>query len=140
MTCFGQNRPLPSEFQIFIIPNSEPGSSVGIATELRAGWSGIESRWGRNFPYLSTPAQMVTGSFLGVKGGWGMLLTTHPLLVPRSWKSRAIPLPTLQAFVACKKGDTYLPIIPNMLNTRHLSNEPTLQPSKSKHTVFLLDK
>jgi len=23
---------------------SEPGSSVGIATELRAGWSGIESR------------------------------------------------------------------------------------------------
>ena len=27
-----------------------PGSSVGIATELRAGRSGIESRWGRNFP------------------------------------------------------------------------------------------
>ena len=26
-----------------------------------------------------------------------MLLTTHPLLVPRSWKSRAIPLPTLWA-------------------------------------------
>ena len=27
-----------------------PGSSVGIATELRAGRSGIESRWGRDFP------------------------------------------------------------------------------------------
>ena len=27
----------------------------------------------------------------------GVLLTTHPLLVPRSWKSRAIPLPTLWA-------------------------------------------
>jgi len=26
-----------------------------------------------------------------------MLLTTHPLLVPRLWKSRAIPLPTLWA-------------------------------------------
>ena len=26
-----------------------------------------------------------------------MLLTTHPLLVPQSWKSRAIPLPTLWA-------------------------------------------
>jgi len=26
-----------------------------------------------------------------------VLLTTHPLLVPRSWKSRAIPLPTLWA-------------------------------------------
>jgi hypothetical protein len=24
-----------------------------------------------------------------------VLLTTHHLLVPRSWKSRAIPLPTL---------------------------------------------
>jgi hypothetical protein len=42
-----------------------PVSSVGIATELRAGR--------------------------------GMLLTTHPLLVARSWKSRAIPLPTLWA-------------------------------------------
>jgi hypothetical protein len=38
---------------------------------------------------------MGTGSFLGVKYGRGMLLTTHPLLVPWSWKSRAIPLPTL---------------------------------------------
>jgi hypothetical protein len=27
-----------------------PGSSVGIGTELRAGRSGIESRWGRDFP------------------------------------------------------------------------------------------
>jgi len=53
MTCFGQNQPLPSEFQIFIIPNSGPRSSVGIATWLRAGWSGIESQWGRDFPHLS---------------------------------------------------------------------------------------
>ena len=40
---------------------------------------------------------MGTGSFLGVKCGRGMLLTAHPLLVPRSWKCRAIPLPTLWA-------------------------------------------
>ena len=33
-----------------------PGRSVGIATELRAGRSGIESRWGRDFPHLSRPA------------------------------------------------------------------------------------
>jgi len=33
---------------------------------------------------------MGTGSFPGVKCGRGVLLTTHPLLVPRSWKSRAI--------------------------------------------------
>jgi len=33
---------------------------------------------------------MGTGSFPGVKYGRGVLLTTHPVLVPRSWKSRAI--------------------------------------------------
>ena len=71
---------------------------------LRAGRSGIESRWGRDFQPVQTgpgthPAscKMGTGSFPGVKCGRGMLLTTHPLLVPRSWKSRAIPLPTLWA-------------------------------------------
>jgi len=39
--------------------------------------------------------KMGTGSFPGVKGGWSVLLTTHPLLMPWSGKSRAIPLPTL---------------------------------------------
>jgi len=34
-----------------------------------------------------------TGSFPRVKCGRGVTLTTHPLLAPRSWKSRAIPLP-----------------------------------------------
>ena len=78
-----------------------PGSSVGIATALRAGRSGIGSRWGRDFPPVQTgpgahPAscKMVTGSFPGVKCGRVVLLTTHLLLVPRSWKSRAILLPT----------------------------------------------
>ena len=35
---------------------------------------------------------MGTGSFPGVKGGRGVTLTAHPLLVPLSWKGRAIPL------------------------------------------------
>ena len=81
-----------------------PGSSVGMATELRAGRSGIESQWGRDFPPVQTcpgahPAscKMGTGSFPRVKCGRGVLLTTYPLLVPRSWKNRAIPLPTLWA-------------------------------------------
>ena len=63
-----------------------------------------QSRWGRDFPPVQTgpgahPAfyKMGTGSFPGVKCGRGVLLTTHPLLVPRSWKSRAISLPTLWA-------------------------------------------
>ena len=40
---------------------------------------------------------MGTGSFPGVKSGHGMTLTTHPLLVPWSRKSRAIPLLPLWA-------------------------------------------
>jgi len=81
-----------------------PGSSVALATELRIGRSGIESRWGRDFPPVQsgpgahpTFCKMGTSSFLGVKCGRGVLLTTHPRLGPRSLKSRAIPLPTLWA-------------------------------------------
>ena len=69
---------------------------------LLAGRSGIESRWGRDFSPIQTgpgahpdSCKMGTGSFPGVKCGRGVLLTTHPLLVPQSWKSRAMPLPTL---------------------------------------------
>jgi len=64
-----------------------PGSTVGIATELRAGRSGIESRWGRDFPPVQTgpgaqpPVKWVPGLSPGVKCGRGVLLTTHPLLV-----------------------------------------------------------
>jgi len=85
-------------------PKRGSGSSVGIASELRVGPSGIEFRCGRDFPPVQTcpgshPASctMGTGYFPEVKCGRGVLLTTHPLLVPRSWKSRAIPLPTLWA-------------------------------------------
>ena len=81
-----------------------PGSSFGKATELRNGRSGIKSRWGRDFPPVQTgpgaqlaPCKRGTGSFPGVKCSRGVLLTTHTLLVPRSRKSRAIPLPTIWA-------------------------------------------
>ena len=52
---------------------------------------------------------MGTGSFPGVKSGQGVTLTPHPLLVPWSWKSRAIPLLPLWAvrpvpsLSACKR-------------------------------------
>ena len=79
-------------------------NSVGIATVYGTDVPGIESRWGREFPPVQThpgahPASctMGTGSFPGVKCGRGVLLTTHPLLVLRSCKSRAITLPTLWA-------------------------------------------
>jgi len=44
-----------------------------------------------------TSYKVATGSYPGVKCGRGVLLTTHPLLEPWPWKSRAIPLPTLWA-------------------------------------------
>ena len=82
-----------------------PSSVVGIATGYGLGGPGIESRWGAR---LSVPVQtgpgahpasctMGTGSFPGVKSGRGVTLTPNPLLVPWSWKGRAIPLRPLWA-------------------------------------------
>jgi hypothetical protein len=39
---------------------------------------------------------------------WGVTLTPHLLLVPRSKMSRAITLLSLRAFVAYEKSETYL--------------------------------
>jgi len=90
--------------RLFIWTRDGPGSSVGIATELRAGRFGIESRWGRDFRSVQTgpvahptSCKIGTGYFPWVKCGRGVLLTTHPLIVSRSWKSRAIRLPILWA-------------------------------------------
>ena len=76
---------------------------------------GIESRWGKIFPPVQTgpgahPASctMGTGSFPGVRSSRGVLLTTHPFLVLRSWKSIAIPLPTLWATTGLVTGSLYL--------------------------------
>jgi hypothetical protein len=67
-----------------------PGSSVGIATELRAGRFGdrilVEARF--SAPVQTGPGvhpascTMGTGSFPGVKSDRGVTLTPHPLLVP----------------------------------------------------------
>jgi hypothetical protein len=52
------------------------------------------------------PCTMGTGSFPGVASGRDVTLTPHPLLAPRSEnQNRAIPLLSLRAFVACKKGE-----------------------------------
>jgi hypothetical protein len=96
---------------------SGPDSSVGIATGYGLDGPGIESRWGARFsaPVQSGPGAhpasctVGTGSFPGVESGRGVTLTPHPLLVPRPKNSRAIPLLSLRAFVAYKKGETYLP-------------------------------
>ena len=60
-TCFEPNgsssgRQLYMQLWYGTFYMSGPGSSVGIATELRAGRSGIEPRWDEIFPHLSRPA------------------------------------------------------------------------------------
>ena len=114
-----------NRFQRDIIIVRGPGSSVGIATELRAGRSGDRIPVGRDFPPVQTgpgahPAscKMGTGSFQGVKSGRGVLLTTNRLLVPRSWKRRAIPLPTLWATTGPVTGT--LPIIIGHTNSYNI--------------------
>ena len=82
-----------------------PARVVGIATGYGLEGPGIESRCGRDFPHLSRPAlgptqppaQWVPGLSRGIKSGRGVTLTPHPLLVPWSWKGRAIPLLPLWA-------------------------------------------
>jgi hypothetical protein len=81
------------------------GSSVGISTDYGLDGPGSNPGGGARFsaPVQTDPGAhpasctMGTGSFPGVNYGRGVLLTTHPLLVPWSWNSKAVPLPTLWA-------------------------------------------
>ena len=103
--------------------SSGRGSVFGIATGYGLEDPGIESRWRARF---SAPVQigpgahpasrtMDTGSFPEVKSGRSVKLTPHPLLVPWSWKSIAIPLLPLwvvrpvQSLSACTRVHFTLP-------------------------------
>ena len=76
------------------------GSVIGITTSYVLDGPRIEYRWGRDFPHLSRqalgptqpPVQWVPGLSQGIKSSRCVTLTPHPLLVPWSRKSRAIPL------------------------------------------------
>ena len=85
-------------------PVCGPGSSVGIATDYGLDGPGSNPGGDEIFrpsrPALGptqSPVKWVPGLSRGVKCGRGVLLTTHPLLVPRSWKSRAMTLLNLWA-------------------------------------------
>jgi hypothetical protein len=76
---------------------------------------GIESRWVeifRTYPdqLRGPPSLLYNGYrvFPWGKGGRGVMLTTHPLLVPRLRKSWAIPLLTLWVLLGLLRGSLYL--------------------------------
>jgi hypothetical protein len=69
-------------------------SCVGIVTDCGLEGPGIESRWGKIFgtypDWLQGPPSLLYNGyrvFPGGKGGRGVMLTTHPLLVQRLRKS-----------------------------------------------------
>ena len=89
---------------------------------------GIESRWGRYFrtcpdrPWVP-PSLLYNGYrvFPGVKRGRAMTLSPQPLLVPWSWKGRAVPLLPLwavqpvQSLSACTRvHSTLFHLIPRL--------------------------
>jgi hypothetical protein len=91
-----------------------PDSSVGIATGY--GLEGPGSNPGGDEIFRTCPCRpwgphslLYNGyrAFPGVECGRGVTLTPHPLLMPRSKNSRDIPLLSVRAFVAYKKGETY---------------------------------
>jgi len=89
---------------------------------------------------------MGTGSFSGVKSGRGVTLTPHPLLVPWSWKGRAIPLLPLwavrpiQSLSACTRVHFTLPFndgYSNCWRVRHYI--PVIRAAwKLSKNIFLL--
>jgi hypothetical protein len=126
--------PFPLIFSPATHSMSGPGSVVGTATGYGLDGPGIESLWGAR---LSAPVQtspgaypafctMGTGFFPGVKSGRGVTLTPHPLLVPWSWKSRAISLLPLwavrpvQILIACTRVHFAFTFTHSMACTRHV--------------------
>jgi len=93
-------------------------SAVGIATRYGLEGPGIESWWGkifRTYPdQLRDPSSLLYNGyrvFRGGKGGRGVMLTTHPLLVPSLRKSWAIPPLTLWVLLGLLRGSLYLYIV-----------------------------
>jgi hypothetical protein len=96
-------------------PSVSRDSSVGIATRYGLEVPGIESRWDEIFRTYTDrlrgpPSLPYNGYrvFPGGKGGRGVMLTTHSLLVLRLRKSWAIPPHTLWVLLGLLWGSLYL--------------------------------
>ena len=79
---------------------------------------------------------MGTGSFPGLKSGQGMTMTSHPLLVPWSRKSRAIPLLPLWAVRPVQSLSAYTRMHFNPLMPNDYSGHTA--PLTSKHCILYI--
>jgi len=84
-----------------------------------------------------------TGSFPGVKCGRGVLLTTHPLLVPRSWKIELYLYPPSGPHRACngKTLPLYIYIYKVLISQSHITVNIFLLILSQSHitvNIFLL--
>jgi hypothetical protein len=78
--------------QYYVKISVGPGSSVGIATGFGQDVPGIENLWGARYsaPVQTGPGDhpasstMSTGYFPGLESGRDVMLTPHPLPMPRS--------------------------------------------------------
>jgi hypothetical protein len=124
-------------------------SVVGIANRYRLEGPGIESRWGeifRTYPdrLRGPPSLLYNGYrvFPGNKGGRGVMLTTHSLLVPRLRKSWAIPALTLWALWGLLRGSLYLLLDGGGGGQRHaktaLPTPPPPHPHPVRAPVFII--
>ena len=103
-----------------------PGELSRYSDWLRAGRSGDRIPVGPRFSALvqtdtgvhTASCTIGTGSFPGVKCGRGVRLNPHPLPVPWSRKSRAIPLLPTMGRTACTEPQclysTAIPLLPTM--------------------------
>jgi hypothetical protein len=115
-------------------------SSVGIATRYGLEGPGIESRWGEVFRIYpdrlrGPPSLLYNGYriFPWGKGSRGVMLTTHPLLVPRLRKSWAIPPLTLWVFLGLLRGSLYLSVLFTIFDTKTVRNIEESRINGSKH-------
>jgi len=127
-----------------------PGSVVGIATGYGLDGPGSNSGGGGGGARFSAPVQngpgahpasctMGTGSFPGVQSGRGVTLTPHPLLMPWSRKSRAIPLHPpwvvgpVQSLSACTRVHFILLYFKYYMDEFQDSKVPQLSNEVSRH-------